>query len=60
MEFMDGGSLFDIIHKTGNVKWSMLQKARILRHIAKGIDSIHREAIVHRDLKSMNVLVIRI
>jgi len=26
MEFMDGGSLFDVIHKKGNAQWSMLQK----------------------------------
>eukprot|EP01128_Nolandella_sp_AFSM9_P003945 TRINITY_DN1736_c0_g1_i1.p1 TRINITY_DN1736_c0_g1~~TRINITY_DN1736_c0_g1_i1.p1 ORF type:complete len:774 (+),score=114.21 TRINITY_DN1736_c0_g1_i1:77-2398(+) len=58
MELMEGGSLYDVIHNaTTPVTWSMLQKARILRHIAKGIDSIHKEGIVHRDLKSMNVLL---
>eukprot|EP01126_Amoeba_proteus_P066244 TRINITY_DN9545_c0_g1_i1.p1 TRINITY_DN9545_c0_g1~~TRINITY_DN9545_c0_g1_i1.p1 ORF type:complete len:227 (-),score=46.22 TRINITY_DN9545_c0_g1_i1:4-684(-) len=58
MEFMDGGSLYEIIHgKNSPVPWSLLRRVRILRHIAKGIESIHSKNIVHRDLKSMNILL---
>jgi len=59
MEFMDGGSLYDLIHKQHKVVWSMLQKVRIVRHIAKAIESIHKINIVHRDIKSMNILLDR-
>jgi len=56
MEYMDQGSLYDIIHNK-KVKWSMLKKVRILRHIAKALKSIHDVKLLHRDMKSMNVLV---
>jgi len=59
MEMMEGGSVYEILHekKNGPVTWSMLHKVRILRHVAKGIESVHAKNIVHRDLKSMNILL---
>jgi len=57
MEIMEGGSLYEILHERKPVPWSMLQKVRILRHIARGIESIHAKNIVHRDIKSMNILL---
>src|SRR4051812_15953461 len=51
MEIMDGGSLYEILHERKPVPWSMLQKVRILRHIARGIESVHSKNIVHRDIK---------
>jgi len=60
MEFMDGGSLYDVIHKGEKVIWSMLQKVRIMRHIAKALESVHKLNIIHRDLKSMNILLDRV
>lgn len=32
-------------------------QVRILRHVAKGIEAIHAKSIIHRDLKSMNILL---
>lgn len=59
MELMECGSIYEIIHekRNGPVIWSMLQKVRILRHVSKGIESVHAKNIVHRDLKSMNILI---
>jgi len=54
---MEGGSLYEILHERKPVPWSMLQKVRILRHIARGIASIHLKNIIHRDIKSMNILL---
>jgi len=56
MEFMEQGSIYDLIHNK-KIKWSKLQKVRVLRHVVKAIKSIHDQSIIHRDLKSMNILV---
>ncbi|MDP2438779.1 MAG: protein kinase [archaeon] len=55
MELMDG-SLFDLLH---NPKEDLTWKRRVkLAHgIAAGLSYIHAQAAVHRDIKSLNVLV---
>lgn len=57
MEYMEQGSLFDLIHKKRNVEWSMLQKVCVLKHIARGLHQLHQLDVIHRDVKSMNILV---
>jgi len=57
MEYMHKGSLYDNLHKGSPVPWSMLQKIRILISIARGLESLHRNKIMHRDMKSMNILL---
>src|ERR1044071_2181700 len=37
-----------------NIKWGI--KLKILIHIAKGLDHIHEQEIIHRDLHSKNIL----
>jgi len=57
-EFCAGGSLFDIIHdSTVQITWS--QRLKILLDVAKGMEYLHSQSpiIVHRDLKSCNVLL---
>lgn len=56
MEYMQLGSLYDIIHKT-KANWNELLQLRILLQIAEGLKVIHDRNVIHRDLKSMNVLV---
>lgn len=58
LEYMKHGALYDLIHKK-EIQWSMLAKYRVIRHIGLGLKSIHHLNIVHRDIKSMNILVIR-
>ncbi|KAG0233142.1 hypothetical protein BGW41_001622 [Actinomortierella wolfii] len=59
MEFADGGSLKGAIDSgrlaAGNNPWE--EKMRIARDIARGLHFIHTSRILHRDLKSANVLL---
>ncbi|GJN25957.1 hypothetical protein PR202_gb13847 [Eleusine coracana subsp. coracana] len=55
-EYMPGGNLYDFLHKKNNT----LELPMILRmgiDISKGMDYLHRNNIIHRDLKTANVLI---
>ncbi|KAG9444369.1 hypothetical protein H6P81_015709 [Aristolochia fimbriata] len=55
-EFMPGGSLYDFLHKNNNVlELSLLLKFAI--DICKGMEYLHRNNIIHRDLKTANLLM---
>ncbi|KAF9977543.1 hypothetical protein BGZ73_005672 [Actinomortierella ambigua] len=56
MEYADGGSLTEAI-KQYKLDWP--NKARIAQEMARGLAFIHRRSVLHRDLKSMNVLLTR-
>ena len=49
------GSLYDYLHKDGNTP-TLGQSLKWARQIAYGMAHIHKLGIVHRDLKSSNVL----
>ncbi len=55
MELLEGGSLNTLIQKTGAL--SLPISARILKQISGALDYAHGKGIVHRDLKSDNVLL---
>lgn len=58
MEFMPKGDLYNILHKNSHQHpLSRLMKLRMARHIALGLSHLHKSGIIHRDVKSMNVLV---
>lgn len=57
MEFMQNGDLFSILEDPVRHPLSSLQKLRMSRHIALGINQLHSNGMIHRDIKSMNVLV---
>ncbi|XP_044454319.1 serine/threonine-protein kinase STY8 [Triticum aestivum] len=55
-EYMAGGNLYDFLHKHNNA----LELSLILRiaiGISKGMDYLHQNNIIHRDLKSANLLI---
>ncbi|KAG0252561.1 hypothetical protein DFQ27_007993 [Actinomortierella ambigua] len=54
MDYADGGSLQGAI-KRGTLDWPA--KIRIAQEIVRGLDYIHQENVLHRDLKSGNVLL---
>ncbi|WBW74375.1 PAK-related kinase Shk2 [Schizosaccharomyces osmophilus] len=54
MEYMDAGSLTDIIQQH---KLNEEQVARICLETCKGIQHLHARNVIHRDIKSDNVLL---
>jgi len=55
MEFMEGGALTDVIDNNNNI--SEEQIARICLETCKGLIHLHTQNIIHRDIKSDNVLL---
>ena len=56
IEFMPGGSVYDYLHKQKGVfKLPALLKVAI--DICKGMNYLHQNNIIHRDLKAANLLM---
>lgn len=59
-EYCSGGSLFSLLHEKKTFNLSNKQKFRMALDIAKGMNFLHTQGdtpILHRDLKSLNLLV---
>ncbi|CAL9084049.1 unnamed protein product, partial [Musa textilis] len=55
-EFMSGGSVYDSLHKhKGTFKLPDL--IRVATDVSKGMNYLHQNNIIHRDLKSSNLLI---
>ncbi|KAJ2506244.1 Protein kinase [Coemansia sp. RSA 2052] len=54
MEYMEGGALTDVID---NNKMSEVQIATVCREVCRGLSHLHMQDIIHRDIKSDNVLL---
>ena len=57
-DFIEKGSLFDALHhKSGAPKLTPTNKTIIAMGIAYGMKDLHKMDIIHRDLKSLNILL---
>ena len=57
-EYMSHGSLYNLLHlKKSTVPLSMDERLRIVRDVGRVFFYMHSLGIVHRDLKSLNILV---
>ncbi|KAI9200732.1 hypothetical protein LWI28_012444 [Acer negundo] len=55
-EFMSGGSMYDFLHKQkGGFKLPSLLRVAI--DVSKGMNYLHQNNIIHRDLKAANLLI---
>src|SRR6478672_10876566 len=56
MEYLDGSTLKDIIRRDGPMPLDRI--VPILRQIGGALDAAHAEGVVHRDLKSDNIMLL--
>ena len=54
MEYVDGGSLYDILKKKKKLSWE--QTIQVGRQLCAALEHAHNAGIIHRDLKPENLL----
>ncbi|XP_042493518.1 serine/threonine-protein kinase STY46-like isoform X2 [Macadamia integrifolia] len=55
-EFMSGGSVYDFLHKQKGV-FKLPSLLKVAVDVSKGMNYLHQNNIVHRDLKAANLLM---
>lgn len=56
VEFMSGGSVYDFLHKQKGV-FKLPALLRVAIDVSKGMNYLHQNNIIHRDLKAANLLM---
>src|SRR5262249_21256051 len=57
MEYLDGRTLKEIITAEGPLQ--LERAASIVRQVAGALDAAHSQGVIHRDLKSENIMLVR-
>ncbi|KAJ3671397.1 hypothetical protein LUZ60_007476 [Juncus effusus] len=55
-EYMSGGNLYDYLHKKNNIM-DLPKLVKFALDVCKGMEYLHQNGIIHRDLKSANLLM---
>ncbi|KAK4752061.1 hypothetical protein SAY87_020859 [Trapa incisa] len=55
-EFISGGSIYDFLHKHKGV-FKLPTLLKVATDVSKGINYLHENNIIHRDLKAANILM---
>lgn len=56
-EFCAGSTVFNLLHQNKALQLGWPQRLRMAIDIAKGMNFLHRKKVIHRDLKSLNLLL---
>lgn len=56
-EFCAGGTIFALLHQRKDLQLPWGQRLQVALDVAKGMNFLHRRQVVHRDLKSLNLLL---
>eukprot|EP00927_Polykrikos_kofoidii_P018830 TRINITY_DN18775_c0_g1_i1.p1 TRINITY_DN18775_c0_g1~~TRINITY_DN18775_c0_g1_i1.p1 ORF type:complete len:829 (+),score=130.79 TRINITY_DN18775_c0_g1_i1:360-2489(+) len=57
-EYCSGGTVFALLHQRRDTALSWAQRLKVAIDVAKGMNFLHRRQVVHRDLKSLNLLLV--
>ncbi len=57
LEYCDGGDLINYQAKLPNRVFSLPKATEVLAEVIIGLEQLHQEGYLHRDIKSQNVLI---